>query len=81
MNHHHEEAQPHDHAALSDNEKFRKLIDHWIKHNEEHAETYREWSDKAKGAGFEDVVDFLNEASLLTMSINELFKKALAKLP
>ena len=36
---------------------------------------------KAKEAGFEDVVDSLNEASDLTMTINSLLKDALRKLP
>ncbi|MEM4472024.1 MAG: hypothetical protein QXR27_01990 [Archaeoglobaceae archaeon] len=24
-------------------EKFKKLLEHWIEHNEEHLESYRKW--------------------------------------
>ena len=47
MTHHHN----HNHdiqSTLSFDEKMIKLIEHWIKHNDDHAATYRDWAKKAK---------------------------------
>jgi mevalonate pyrophosphate decarboxylase len=82
MNHHHyhEDIDPEDHDSLSKKEKLVKLFQYWMKHNEDHAKTYREWSKKADIEGLKDVVSLLEEASELTMSINSLFKEAIKKL-
>ncbi|MDK2795121.1 MAG: hypothetical protein PWQ22_29 [Archaeoglobaceae archaeon] len=29
-------------------DRFRRLLEHWIEHNEEHIEKYREWMEKLK---------------------------------
>lgn len=29
-------------------EKLKVLLDHWIEHNKEHADEFREWAEKAK---------------------------------
>jgi hypothetical protein len=36
---------------MDDLQKLKHLIEHWKEHNEEHAQTYLEWSKKADGAG------------------------------
>lgn len=33
---------------MDEREKLRILIDHWIEHNREHAEEFREWAGKAR---------------------------------
>ena len=38
QDHHHGHA--HSHAPLSFSEKLVKLLDHWIQHNDQHAEDY-----------------------------------------
>jgi rubrerythrin len=82
MNHHHshEDKHPEDHDSLSEKEKLIKLFQYWIKHNEDHAKTYREWSKKADEEGLKDVVNLLEEASELTITINNLFKEATKRL-
>jgi rubrerythrin len=60
--------------------KLAKLLQYWIKHNEEHARTYLEWSNKADSEGLRDVAGLLQEASEKTMSINEFFEKAMKRL-
>ncbi|MBE9523268.1 MAG: hypothetical protein IME95_08755, partial [Proteobacteria bacterium] len=42
--------------------------------------TYREWSKKAGSENLGEVVHLLEEASELTLSINELFKQAMKEL-
>ena len=47
MTHHHE----HHHDVTSDltfEEKLIKLLEHWLKHNQDHAHTYQEWAGRAK---------------------------------
>jgi hypothetical protein len=49
--HHHNHNHNHDHdieSTLSFDEKMIKLLEHWIKHNDDHAETYKDWAKKAK---------------------------------
>ncbi|MCF8070299.1 MAG: hypothetical protein K9L30_17085 [Desulfobacterales bacterium] len=75
MSHHHE----HDHGeenSLTESEKLIKLLEHWIHHNDDHAENYRNWASKAKDSGLTDVEGFLKEAAEKTMEISTLFKKA-----
>jgi len=75
--HHHEDKRVESQSKLSEGEKLGKLLEYWIKHNEEHAKTYLEWAKKADGEGLKDVVGLLEEASELTMSVNRLFEKAI----
>ena len=37
--------------SKSDLEKLRILLKHWIEHNKEHGEEFREWAEKARGIG------------------------------
>ena len=32
--------------------KLSHLLTHWVEHNDAHAQTYREWAEKAVGEGF-----------------------------
>ena len=78
--HHHEDISIEEHDSSSEKEKLGKLFQYWIKHNEDHAKTYLEWSKKANREGLKDVVSFLEKASELTTSINNLFNEAIKKL-
>ena len=76
--HHH-----HDHNSQGEmpfDEKLVKLLDHWIKHNEDHASNYRNWAEKAKANGIDKAGILLEEAADMSLAINDLFKKALAEL-
>lgn len=42
-------------------EKLRKLAEHWIGHNEEHAASYRLWAQRAREAGKEAPGEILEE--------------------
>jgi len=82
MNHHHHHEDTHieDHDSLPGKEKLDKLFQYWIKHNEDHAKTYLEWSKKADIEGLKDVVSCLEKASELTISINKLFNEVMKKI-
>ena len=73
----------HNHDAYSEmpfNEKLSKLLNHWIKHNEEHALNYRNWAEKAKTNGKDQVAELLEEAAEMSLAVNEKFEAALAGL-
>lgn len=59
---------------MNDIEKLKKLLHHWIEHNQEHSRIYREWAGRVKelnpGASLllEDIVKE-------TERIDELFRK------
>ncbi len=78
--HHHEDNSAELKGTLSEREKLGRLLEYWIKHNEEHAATYLEWSKKATTWEIKDVAEILNEAATTALSLNALFQEALKKL-
>ncbi len=80
-NHHHGHHHGHqDSASMSVSEKIKKLLDHWIKHNEDHADTYRLWAGRAREEGLLEVADILEAAAGSNTGLNEQLGKALEKL-
>ena len=74
MSHHH-----HDHEIKSEmtfEVKLAKLISHWIKHNKDHAKTYKEWVKRAEDNGMEETAKVLSEAAELTLLINQKLNDA-----
>lgn len=77
--HHHHEHHHHEHDAkseLSFDEKLIKLLDHWQKHNEDHAGTYRDWAEKARQNQLDAVAALLEDVCDLTEDINTKFESA-----
>ena len=50
-----------------------KLLEHWIKHNDDHADSYRDWAEKARAHGMPDAGKHLQEVAELTGSITGKF--------
>ena len=61
---------------MNELEKLKKLLRHWKKHNEEHAETYREWAEKASSLGSGDLSEILTRLSQGTRELTGLFEEA-----
>lgn len=75
MTHHH-----HDHEiqrTLSFDEKMIKRLEHWIKHNEDHAQTYRDWAQKAKEKNKSKAALMLEDAAEMTLAISKKFELAI----
>ena len=72
--HHHEEP-----GELSFEEKLIKIFDHWIKHNESHAQTYLDWGEKAKAHGREDIAILLEDIAQLSGQLTEKLQAGLEK--
>ena len=76
MTHHHD----HHHDVKSDltfEEKLIKLLEHWLKHNQDHAHTYREWAQRAKAHDLSQVGALIDEIGEITLTIDDRLRKAL----
>ncbi len=94
MSHHHNHDHDHDHdhgdhhhhdhshgtLEMTFAEKIEKLLDHWIKHNEDHAASYDGWADQAKLNHLEAVAAIIEDAAQMNRTMNENFEKAKALL-
>lgn len=77
--HHHENRELEDQEPVSTKEKLSKLLEYWIKHNEEHARDYLEWSKWAGEEELEGLASLLEEAAEMTISINQKLEEALKR--
>jgi len=57
--------------SLSETEKLRVLLPHWIEHNREHAAEFREWRERIGQSGGEGIAAQLESA---TQSLEEACK-------
>jgi hypothetical protein len=71
--HDHPQADP----APGPADKLRILLAHWMKHNDAHAETYRQWAQRAEESALEEVGERLAQAVDLTLAINRTLEAAL----
>jgi hypothetical protein len=80
--HHHHGRHEHPHRdqdieiAVDFEDKLMKLIDHWVKHNEDHVKNYREWARRAEENHFEAVSGLLERVAEKTSEISTLFLEA-----
>ena len=73
----------HDHEAKAvsdDLAKLRILLPHWIEHNEEHAESFREWAERARELGLEAVAKQMEVALGRMAACNQALSAALEAL-
>ncbi len=71
--HHHHKTD----SQLTFDEKLKTLFTHWIGHNDDHAKNYKDWSDKIREEGKDNIAELLIQAAEMTDQINEKFKQAL----
>jgi hypothetical protein len=76
-NHHHHHHDHDSHGEMPFDEKLLKMLNHWIKHNEDHALNYRNWAEKAKTNGKDEAAVLLEEAAEMSLATNEKFEAAL----
>ncbi|MBI5014285.1 MAG: hypothetical protein HZB55_02190 [Deltaproteobacteria bacterium] len=56
--------------------KLLHLLEHWIEHNDAHAQTYREWAERAATSGLASAAEHLEEAIRAVDRANEALRKA-----
>jgi rubrerythrin len=61
-------------------EKLKILLHHWMEHNNEHAEIYRDWAKKAMILGNKEVSKIFELLYYETERLNRLVEKAIEKL-
>jgi hypothetical protein len=79
MSHHHDHHHHHHKDAESELtvlEKAVKMIEHWIKHNQDHSKTYREWADKLKKENLPAAAALIDEVAASHDGINDKFQQA-----
>lgn len=59
-------------------ERLKIMLEHWLEHNREHAQTYKEWAEKAEAMGLNDIATVLINLSLETGRLENLFMEALS---
>lgn len=77
--HHHHDAHDHDHShpsPMTFDQKLAKILDHWLKHNSDHAGTYADWARQARENGHDAVAELLDDVIRMTEDINEKFEAA-----
>ncbi|MFP3999780.1 MAG: hypothetical protein ACLFUN_08045 [Desulfobacterales bacterium] len=76
--HHHHDTQGNGRETeeMPMSEKLEKMVSHWLKHNADHAETYRRWAQRARDAGLEDVARILESVAEESQAINKDLEKA-----
>ena len=66
--------------AMTDLQRLRILLPHWIEHNAEHAAEFREWAERARVAGQEGPTSDIALAAEELERVSEQLAAALEKL-
>jgi len=64
-------------AKGTDEDRLRVLLPHWIEHNAEHAAEFRQWAERAREAGLDEVGDEIALAAKQLDWVNEALTAAL----
>ena len=76
MGHHHTHSDSQ--SAMPFHDKARKLIDHWKKHNADHAAEYRRWASTFRQHHMEAAANALEAAAASNERINSDLDRAKA---
>lgn len=60
--------------------KLKTLLNYWIEHNKEHSQEFKEWADKARGLGENEVSKEMLDAVKDMDKATELLSRALSRL-
>ncbi len=62
---------------MDDLEKLKRLIPHWMDHNDEHAKTYKDWAEKMSSLGKKELSETLMAIHQESRKLRGLFEEAL----
>ncbi len=65
---------------MTDIEKLRVMLPHWIQHNSSHGEEFKKWAEILKNAGESEIVSLLEAAIAGLSEADQVLSKALEKL-
>ena len=64
----------------NEKEKLRILLNHWIEHNREHGDEFREWAERVRGLGGSEVHRDMLDAAQYMDKASESLSRALTDL-
>lgn len=62
---------------MNDIAKLKRLLHHWMDHNDEHADTYKEWAERIASQGNKELSENLLKLYVETKNLNRLFQEAI----
>ncbi len=62
---------------MDDLETLKKLLPHWMGHNDEHAKIYEVWAGKMSSLGKEELSEALRAIHRESQKLRKLFEEAL----
>lgn len=65
---------------MTDIEKLRALLPHWMEHNGEHAAEFERWAETAALAGHEDAANLIRSAARQMAQANAGLQEAMDRL-
>ena len=65
---------------MTEMEKLRALLPHWMEHNDEHAAEYERWAAKARLAGHDQVAEWIRSVAQQMVQSNRPLQQALDEL-
>ena len=64
---------------MTELEKLRVMLPHWIEHNRSHGEEFKKWADIAKSAGAPDIASLIETAYAQTAQAEQALSQAREK--
>ncbi|MCK5512441.1 MAG: hypothetical protein KAI96_06510, partial [Thermodesulfovibrionia bacterium] len=61
---------------MTELEKLKHLLEHWVEHNNAHVKTYSEWASKTESLGEKELSAILKQIAEESKKLERLFKKA-----
>ncbi len=65
---------------MTELEKLKHLLQHWIEHNAAHVKTYREWAEKTDSLGEKELAEILSSIAAESKKLEGLFNKAINRI-
>ena len=76
--HHHGEESSHPpNETPSAIERLKKMVEHWVSHNRDHARSFNEWAQRATEMGQQEVAALLEQVAEQSLAQNQALEKAL----
>lgn len=64
-------------VIMDELEKLKKLIPHWMEHNDEHTEIYQSWAKKMSSLGMKELSEILIKLHQESKKLRKLFEEAM----
>lgn len=62
---------------MSFKDQLKTLFDHWIKHNDSHVSSYKDWAKKAGDNQLPETAALLDDVAALTENVSRKIEEAL----